>query len=618
MANKNVMTEDSLIPIQKLLLLAEEEIQCSNFEKALEYCITAIKSLLPYVDNLIKKAKSPSQHKTKNELKKESKPSCNDHHTFKSSKLSYNFIERDPVEFLSIGELTEFITNPPGRTCCESKFGKAFAIYGEKFAYSVFKIVKGTSVPSLESLARWSIIELIENYCHNILSSGNTPEFGEDPDPVLFCPIHDSSEERFDDNAMYPTTTMLSNLVRKFVEDLDVCHSVQASLLTNFLNPDSLNPPVCFHTDLFVKQKIISVANYKGNWLNLKDIGSFMKQCEVQENPILLYALTYLKRSYVYFAMNQPTHCTEDSSAILKIPAVLPNDMKAIANLLKARSLYKAGNIAKEAAMLETNEAVTWKLQLEYLRMYKAAAVSYAFTLELMNESEFNSEMHECNVEMVICLNEVLAAQRSDCQLKTCCLCWRNSSLRNSHIFPKFILDILGDDGNILVGNQLKGPKQVHWPMLCHECEQRFCNWGETHFKKLFLEKVCNKPGEMLEISHSNWLYYFFASLIWRVYFHFKYKVNFSEVLSYLPFFAMRKFLLTGDIQHLTTDCFLYLFIDKDVFDEVRCKTSTYKSFARRGGGYMFRLDESLYICYFLNFYLVFPIGTIQNAFLLQ
>jgi hypothetical protein len=600
------------------LLLAEEEIQHSNFEEALEYCTTAIKSLLPYIDNLIKKAKSPSQHKTKNEPKKESKTSCNDHHMFKSSKLSYHFIEKDPVEFLSIGELTELITNPPGRTCCESKFGKAFAICGEKFAYSVFKIVKGTSVPSLESLAQWSIIELIENYCHNILSSGNTPEFDKDPDPVLFCPVHDSSEKRFDDNAMYPTTTMLSNLVRKFVEDLDVCHSVQASLLTNFLNPDSLSSSVCFHTDLFVKQKIISVASYKGNWLSLKDIGSFMKQCELQGDPILLYALTYLKRSYIYFAMNQPTRCTEDSSAILKIPAVLPNDIKAIANLMKARSLYKAGNIAKEAAMLETNEAITWKLQLEYLRMYKAAAVSYAFSLELMNESEFNSEMHECNVEMVICLNEVLAAQRSDCQLKTCCLCWRNSNLRNSHVFPKFILDILGDDGNILVGNQLKGPKQVHWPMLCHECEQRFCNWGETHFKKLFLEKVCNKPGEMLEISHSNWLYYFFASLIWRVYFHFKYKVNFSEVLSYLPFFAMRKFLLTGDTQHLTTDCFLYLFIDKDVFDEVHCKTSTYKSFARRGGGYMFRLDESLYICYFLNFYLVFPIGPIQNTFLLQ
>ena len=624
MADEKVLTEIDFIHIQNLLLLTEEKIQHGNFEEALEYCSTIIKSLLPYIDNLIKNAKSPSQCKIQNQPKKESRPSIgsSDHisHILKSNKLSYcnNSIEWDPVEFLSISDLTELITNPPGHTCCESKFAKAFAICGEKFAYSVFKIVKGTSVPTLQSLARWSIIELIEIYCHNILASGNTPEFDEGPDPVLLCPVYDSNEKRFDDHSMYPTTTMLSNLVRKFVEDLDVCHSVQASLLTNFLNPDDYSLPVCFHTDLFVKQKILSVASYKGNWLDLNNIRIIMKQYELQEDPILLYALMHLKRSYIYFVMNQPNHCAEDSSAMLKVPAVLPNNIKAIANLLKARSLYKAGNTAKEAAMLETNESVTWKMQLDYLRLYKTAALSFAYTLELMNESEFNSEMHECNIEMVICLQEVLAAQRSDCQLKTCCLCWKNSNLRNSHIFPKFILEMLGDDGGVLVGNKLKGPKQVHYPMLCRGCEQRFCNWGETHFKKLFLEMVCNKPGEKCEIPHGHWLYYFFASLIWRVYFHFKYKVNFSEVLSYLPFFAMRKYLLTGDIQHLTTDCFLYLFVDKDVFDEIYCKMSTYKSFARRGGGCTFQLDESLYICYFLNYYLVFPIGAIQNTFLLQ
>ena len=617
MANTGVLTNDSLRNVEKLLLQAKEEFQQGNYEATLDYCTTIIECLQPCIDELTKKSKCLP------EVKQKSQPITGsiDHALYAlkhSTEFSRNSIEWDPVTLLSIGELTEQITNPPGRTCCESKFAKAFAIGGEEFAYSVFKIVKETSVPSLESLAKWSIFDLIENYCNNILASGNTPEYNEGPDPVLLCPVYDSNEMRFDDSAMYPTTTLLSNLIKKFMEDLDVCHSVQASLLTNLVNPDCCSVPVSFHTVLSVKQKILNVGSYKGSWLNLSHVDSLMRHCEPLEDPIIVYVLMLLKRSYIYFILNQPTHCVQDSSALLKVPAVLPNDVKATANLLKARSLFRAGNIAKKAAMLEANEVDTWKMQLEYLRLYKSAALSFAYTLKLMNESEFNSEMHECNIEMVICLQEVLAAQRSDCQLRTCCLCWKNSSLQNSHIFPRSILQMLGDDGNILVGNKLKGAKQVHYPMLCHDCEQRFCNWGETHFMKLFLEKVRNKPSEKLEISHGHWLYYFFASLIWRVYFHFKYKVSFSEVLNYIPYFAMRKFLLTGDIRHLTTDCFLYLFIDKGVFNEEHCKNSTYKSFARRGGGCTFLFDDSLYICYFFNFYLVFPIGAIKNTFLLQ
>ena len=618
MAEGNVHAKDTVTHVQKLLLQAEKEFQCGNFEGALDYCTAIIESLQPCIDNFDKKA--TSQHKP-NRVQTQPVVRSNDNYSciIKSSEISCNSNEWDPVQILQIGELTELITNPPGQMCYESKFAKAYAIGGEEFARSVFKIVKGTSVTSLESLAQWSIIQLIENYCNNILASGNTPEYDEGPDPVLLCPVYDSSELRFDDAAMYPTTTIISNLVKKFMEDLDVCHSVQASLLTDILHRDGYNtlPAFSFHTDLSLKQKLLSVGTYKGNWLDLSHVTSLMTQCE-PEDPILLCALMYLKRSYIYFIMNQPTNCAQDSNTLLKVPALLPNDVKATANLLKARSLYKAGNTAKRAAMLETNETVSWKLQLEYLRLYRTAALSFAYALELMNESEFNSEMHECNVEMIICLQEVLAAQRSDCQLKTCCLCWKNGNLQNSHVFPRFILQMLGDDGNILVGNKLKGSKQVHYPMLCHSCEQRFCNWGEAHFKKMFLEKVRRKPSEKLEISHGHWLYYFFSSLIWRVYLHFKYKVSFCEVLPYLPFFAMRKYLLTGDIKHLTTHCFLYLFVDKDVFDEEHCKMSTYKAYARRGGGCTFLFDQSLYICYFFNFYLVFPIGAIRNTFLLQ
>lgn len=605
MSDDNYQTEVNCSHVQKLLFQAEEEFQCDNIEVALYCCNAVIESLQPYIDNLNKRTKCLSRPSIQSAHKKtKSKPTVGSgDYTLQSNNLSHNTTEWDPVKFLSIGELTELITNPPGSTCSEAKFGKAFAIYGEEFARSVFKIVKGTSAVSLKSLAQWSMIGLLENYCHNIIASGNTPKFDDGPDPVLFCPVHDSSEMRFDDNAVYPTTAALSNVVRKFVQDLDLCHLVQASLFTSFFTPpDGSSLPVCFHTDLSQKQKILSVASYKGNWLSSDHIGSILKQHELCRDPALLYSLTSLKRAHCYFVMNQSSQCAEDSSAVLKVPAELPNSIKAIANLLKAKCLYRAGTTAKEAAKLETKESDIWKTQLQYLRLYRTAAQSFAYALEIMNESEFNLEMHECNVEMVICLHEVLTAQRSDCQLKTCCLCWKNSRLSDSHIFPKFILELLREEVGILVGNKLKGPRQVHYPMLCNECEQRFCNSGEKHFKSLFLEKVRKQPSKKLEISHGHWLYYFFASLIWRVYFQFKYKAaSFSEVLRNLPLFAMRKFLLTGDIQHLTTDCFLYLFVDKDVFDEVLCKASRYKSLARKGGGCSFHPGESLYICYFLS-----------------
>ena len=118
--------------------------------------------------------------------------------------------------------------------------------------------------------------------------------------------------------------------------------------------------------------------------------------------------------------------CTEDASTVLKVPVELPIAAVVQANLLKAKSLYKAGTLAKKAYQLNTEKSHTWKLQLQYVRQYRTAAVSFAYALELMNENEFNSEMHQCNVELAVCLHEVLAAQRSDCQLKTCCLCWKN------------------------------------------------------------------------------------------------------------------------------------------------------------------------------------------------
>ena len=172
---------DSTAVFQKLKQ-AEVEFDHKNIKEAIDYCTSVAKSLQPYVNNLKKTERQSKHTDTPGKNKVLSKLSD---FTTVSHSLSH---EKEPIEFLGIGELTHLVTSPPGGTCTEGKFGKAFAIYGEDFARSVFKIVKKTSVPTLESLARWSLIGLLETFCHNILTSGITPEFKEGPDPVLFLP----------------------------------------------------------------------------------------------------------------------------------------------------------------------------------------------------------------------------------------------------------------------------------------------------------------------------------------------------------------------------------------------------------------------------------------------
>ena len=595
---------DSTAVFQKLKQ-AEVEFDHKNIKEAIDYCTSVAKSLQPYVNNLKKTERQSKHTDTPGKNKVLSKLSD---FTTVSHSLSH---EKEPIEFLGIGELTHLVTSPPGGTCTEGKFGKAFAIYGEDFARSVFKIVKKTSVPTLESLARWSLIGLLETFCHNILTSGITPEFKEGPDPVLFCPVHDSGVARFN-HSVYPTTTALSNLVRKFVQDLDLNHLIWTLSMPSL----SSDLPVSFHTDLFLKQKALSIAKSNSNCF---DFSFMLKQPEVQGDLALFYALACLKRAHCYFVTDQYTQALEEASAVLKVPTDLIDCIKITAHVLKAKSSYRIGKAAQEASRLVTEEVDKWKAQLEYLQYYRTSASNFAHALELMNESEFSSVMHDCNVEMAICLQEVLAAQRSECQPKTCCLCWRNAPLRGSHVIPRFILAKFSDEVGIIAGDQLKGPKQIRYRMLCSDCEQRFCTWGEKPFCDLYFEKVLQNSSKKLEILYGHWMYYFFTSLMWRICFVFKYKAtNFPAILSNTPIFAMRRFLLTGKIQYLTTDCLIYLFIDKHVFDEKYCIMSSYKTFARRGIGCCFQTEECLFICNFFNFYVVFPVGTVKNAFLMQ
>ena len=426
---------------------------------------------------------------------------------------------------------------------------------------------------------------------------------------------------RFEDDAIYPTTTMLSNAARVFILEL----GLKAQILSFSSLSLSCLPkvvPIHFHSDIPLKEKYL-MPSPKSNWLDESPVPAMLEESQTTSLDVVnLYTLALMQKAYCSFQLQEPQKCINDCITISKIPGlaskVSPKILSRI-HLLKARSLYQIGKQKKMAdAKNQMSIGERFKSEKEYLDNFKNAAMNYAIALEKADLSEFNSEMHECNIEMAMCLQQVLVAKRSDCQLKTCCLCWRQRPLKNSHIIPKGILRALTEKSKLLMKEELKGAAQVTYPMLCGDCEKRLDENGENDFIHEIFHKILDNPKQRHSIPFKGWLYYFLASVIWRLLFVGNYK-NFKEVLNIIPFFTLRTFLLSNDTNCLTSDCLLYVFVDSEEHKELLCSQSPYKNLARKGISYIFEpFDENLCICHFLNFFVILPVGPLKDVFLIQ
>ncbi|MEX4374224.1 hypothetical protein MY539_06945 [Haemophilus influenzae] len=76
---------------------------------------------------------------------------------------------------------------------------------------------------------------------------------------------------------------------------------------------------------------------------------------------------------------------------------------------------------------------------------------------------------------------------------KTCALCGKYTTLRDSHFIPKFVYKVLNNtkkaDTNITIKNEsgklIPLSKQITSHRLCGECEARFSENGERFFHKM-------------------------------------------------------------------------------------------------------------------------------------
>lgn len=101
----------------------------------------------------------------------------------------------------------------------------------------------------------------------------------------------------------------------------------------------------------------------------------------------------------------------------------------------------------------------------------------------------------------------------------TCHLCRSFGSLRQSHILPAFVarwLKKTSATGVLRRGSMPNRPVQdtLKIPLLCDDCERRFCKWETEFYQRVFLPWHSRKPASG---SYGPWLHQFLVSLVWRI-----------------------------------------------------------------------------------------------------
>jgi uncharacterized protein YchJ len=99
-----------------------------------------------------------------------------------------------------------------------------------------------------------------------------------------------------------------------------------------------------------------------------------------------------------------------------------------------------------------------------------------------------------------------------------CKLCGNKKFLRESHIFPNFVVSWLRETGSgyfrMPENPNIKYQDLPKENLLCGDCEQLFCE-GERYFsKRIFFPYLEGKPQKF---EYSKSLYYFLISVLWRV-----------------------------------------------------------------------------------------------------
>ena len=351
---------------------------------------------------------------------------------------------------------------------------------------------------------------------------------------------------------------------------------------------------------------------------------------DASSKDALLYYEALAKRAYCYLRLDMYCECIDDCDLYQDSPvaATLSQDCSKLLYLYKAQALYQRALRQKEEANKTNHGSIPPNktagenriLYEEASLDFRNAAFHFAKALELFGESEFNLEYFNCNIQLVISQYEVLILNMpgKKFHLKTCCLCWKNveNNLEDSHVYPRFVLKEIALGGKIQFQSKLKGINVLTWKMLCKECEGKFSNKGEVHFKRTFEDFMYKSPECAHKIAYNEWLHYLFISIMWR-----NLLINESNHISLLfgnfQYLKIRQYLLTGNPTHLPIVQSLHLYVDKHTHTDISMPNTEKIHKARKE--IQFACDPKEYcLLHFWWFYALLPLGTAMKHLLWQ
>jgi len=114
-----------------------------------------------------------------------------------------------------------------------------------------------------------------------------------------------------------------------------------------------------------------------------------------------------------------------------------------------------------------------------------------------------------------------------------CALCLKHKRIVDSHIIPKFVFRWLKNASATRYLRSGKTPNKraqdgIKIPLLCINCEKRFCKL-EDHFKRKFFNKIVNNKIHKKRINYDHKDYLFLLTLSWRMLKYFELKNGFKN-----------------------------------------------------------------------------------------
>ena len=238
--------------------------------------------------------------------------------------------------------------------------------------------------------------------------------------------------------------------------------------------------------------------------------------------------LQYAKGSYIYAHYSE---CQEVCENVLQSISNTQGD-KDKAKYFLGKAFFKI--YQKFNFQLRTMRQLQLQFTQEYQELHKRCCEMMKSTIGLLGAAlDHGIFDHQGKDEGFTMLNLALIDYIKEAKDPgRCLLCLQKQKLRNSHYFPKSLLDDFSRGAVTPTDRKIfrpsidfrgvdKSPKEMVYSMFCFTCENHFGRYGETQFHPQFFSQIyddrdLSHTTSELDIEYGEWLYQFCIGVLFR------------------------------------------------------------------------------------------------------